>query len=433
MAKPIPEDSIAQVKQAADIVSVVSDVVALKRSGKNYQGLCPFHSEKTPSFTVSPEKQMYYCFGCQNGGNVFRFLMEHEGLSFPEAVRKLAVRYGVPLPDRDLSPEEKRQRTEREALLQVNKEAAAFYRERLRRPAVGDRAMAYLRQRGYSDIIIDRFSLGYAPAGWDHLIRHLQRRRIPRNRMEKAGLVIPRKSGSGVYDRFRDRVIFPIHDTVGQVVAFGGRVLDDTMPKYLNSPETPIYRKRKVLYGAHLARTASRASGSVFVVEGYLDLMTLHQFGFENAVATLGTALTPDHVRILRGLVGEEGQVTLVYDSDDAGIKAARRSIAVFDRGFVDAHILVLPPGHDPDTFLNREGRQAFEKQVEKAQPMISFVIDSAVERHGATPKGKARIVREVQSVLASVQDRVERSLYTKELAERIGVRESDIVVEMRR
>jgi DNA primase len=216
-------------------------------------------------------------------------------------------------------------------------------------------------------------------------------------------------------------------------VAFGGRVLDDTMPKYLNSPETPVYRKRKVLYGAHLARAASRANGSVFVVEGYLDLMALHQFGFENAVATLGTALTPDHVRILRGLVGEEGRVTLVYDSDDAGIQAAGRSIAVFDRGYVDAHILVLPTGHDPDTFLNREGRKAFKKQVEKAQPMISFVIARAVERHGATPKGKARIVREVKPALASVRDRVERSLYAKELAERIGVPESDIVVEMQR
>lgn len=432
MAK-LPEDKIAQVRQAADIVEIVSESVVLKRSGKNYQGLCPFHTEKTPSFTVSPDKQIYYCFGCQSGGNVFRFLMNHEGLSFPEAVRKVAVRYGVPLPEPRMSPEQKRRWTEREALLRVNREAAAYFRQQLRRPQSGDAALAYLRGRGFSDTVIDRFELGYAPPGWDRLIGHLARRRFSRELMEKAGLVIPRKSGTGFYDRFRDRVIFPIHDTGGQVVGFGGRVRDDTVPKYLNSPETPVYRKRRVLYGAHLARSACRAAGRVFVVEGYLDLLALHQFGFQDAVATLGTALTAEHVHTLRGLVGEEGRVILVYDSDDAGIEAARRSIAVFDRGYVDAHILVLPAGHDPDTFLHREGGEAFEKQVEEAHPMIPFVISSAVQRHGTTPKGKTRIVREVQPVISSVQDRVERSLYIKELAERIGVREADLFAELRR
>ena len=432
MADFIPEEKISEIRNAADIVEIISEAVVLKKTGRNFVGLCPFHAEKTPSFSVNPEKRIFYCFGCATGGSVFTFLMKHQGMTFPEAVQAVAQRCGIELPRREMTPVERRRASEREILLVVNRKAMAFYSGILKHPAAGRKARAYLEKRGFAAAIVDRFALGYAPEGWDALIRHLGAGRERLQLLEKAGLVIPRKTGSGCYDRFRDRIIFPIRNAARQVIAFGGRVLDDGLPKYLNSPETPIYTKGRSLYGIDLAREHCRKSETVFVVEGYFDLLALHQHGIQNAVATLGTALTPEHVRVLRGCIGENGTVVLVYDSDAAGIKAAQRSIGVFEQGYAEARICVLPPGHDPDSFIFEFGAAAFQKAAAEARGIMPFLMEAAVTRHGLSVDGKVQIVSELSSVIAAIQDPMARSLYIKDLAERIGVDESAILERVR-
>ncbi|MCG6906992.1 MAG: DNA primase [Desulfobacteraceae bacterium] len=432
MADFIPEEKISEIRNAADIVEIISEAVVLKKTGRNFVGLCPFHAEKTPSFSVNPEKQIFYCFGCATGGSVFTFLMKHQGMTFPEAVKAVAQRCGIELPRREMTPVERRRASEREILLGVNRKAMAFYSGILKHPAAGRKARAYLEKRGFKAAVVDQFELGCAPEGWDALIRHLGGGRERLQLLEKAGLVIPRKSGSGCYDRFRDRIIFPIRNAARQVIAFGGRVLDDGLPKYLNSPETPIYTKGRSLYGIDLAREHCRKSETVFVVEGYFDLLALHQHGIQNAVATLGTALTPEHVRVLRGCIGENGTVVLVYDSDAAGIKAAQRSIGVFEQGYAEARICVLPPGHDPDSFIFEFGAAAFQKAAAEARGIMPFLMEAAVTRHGLSVDGKVQIVSELSAAIAAIQDPMARSLYIKDLAERIGVDESAILERVR-
>jgi DNA primase len=432
LTRTIPEDTIRRVKNTANIVDVVGDTVALKRSGRNYLGLCPFHVEKTPSFTVSPDKQIFYCFGCQTGGNVFSYVMQADGISFPEAVRVVAGRYGIEVPDEHLSAEQKRQLSEREKLLRVNQLAVTFFRESLLDPQVGQRALTYLLGRGMTRKIIDSHQLGYAPDGWDGLLGFMNQKRVPWELLTKTGLVIPRKDRSGCYDRFRDRVMFPIFDMHQQVIGFGGRVMGDGLPKYLNSPESSVYNKSRSLYGIDKARPEARKSGTVFLVEGYFDALALHLYGISNAVATLGTSLTGDHVQLLKGMVGPTGTVTLVYDSDQAGIKAARRSIAIFEQGFLEARILILPQGYDPDDYLREHGPDDFQKAAEKASGMMTFLIDSAIQQHGLTLEGKVKVVAEVQESLAAVQDSVARALNIKQLAERLDIDETVIMEKVR-
>jgi DNA primase len=432
LAAFIPEDKISSIKNAADIVDIVSESVALRQSGRNYLGLCPFHSEKTPSFTVSPDKQIYYCFGCGAGGNVFSFLMKHRGLSFPEAARTLAGRYGIDLPTRNLSPYEKKKLTERETILNLNGEAMDFYRHCLKTGENGKRAVTYLLKRGLTRQTIDRFKLGYAPDGWDHLLRRLKSRKQSIEMALSAGLIIPRKKGSGHYDRFRNRIVFPIFNGQNQIVGFGGRVMDDGLPKYLNSPETPVYHKSRSLYGLNWARQRSREKQAIFIVEGYFDLIAMHQFGIENTVATLGTSLTADHVQLLKGCVGEGGHAVLVYDSDQAGIKAARRSVDVFQKGLLDSRILVLPEGHDPDSFLMDNGPDDFLNAAGQAAGMIAFMIQSAIDRYGLGINGKVRVVNELTPAILAVSDPIARSLQVKHLAERIGVDEAVLMQKMR-
>ena len=434
MANFIPEDKISEIKNAADIVDIVSEAVLLKKTGKNYVGLCPFHAEKTPSFTVSTDKQIFYCFGCGTGGNVFSFLMKQEGLSFPEAVRRLARRYSIDIPDKALSPEQKRQINERENLLGINREAMVFFNQVLLKGGAGRRAKAYLDQRGISDQTIDNFKLGYAPDGWDNLLNFFSKKRVVPATVEKVGLVVARKNKSGYYDRFRNRIIFPIFDGNRQVVGFGGRVLDDSLPKYLNSPETPVYNKSRSLYGIHRAKDKCRATGTVFIVEGYLDLLALHQHGIENCVATLGTALTAQQVRILSRFAG---RIVLVYDSDEAGLRSAVRCIETFWQEHVDfrrqdvfreekadTHIMVLPSGHDPDSYVFEYGPEAFLEAASKAPGIITFLMDCAIRKNGLSTEGKIRIIADMQAPLAAINDSVARALYIKQVAERIGIDE---------
>ncbi|MCF8069928.1 MAG: DNA primase [Desulfobacterales bacterium] len=429
MTAHISEDKIAEVKHAIDIVDVISEYVMLKKAGKNYTGLCPFHSEKTPSFSVSPEKQIFHCFGCGTGGNVFSFLMKNGGMSFPEAVKILARRCGVDIPDRRMTPEQKKIIGERDRLVEINKMAMAFYARTLNDGQRSTKAIEYIKKRGFEPDFIKKFNIGYAPAGWDNLLNFLANKQISLSLVERAGLIVSRENGSGFYDRFRDRIIFPIIDVNSRVIGFGGRVFGDELPKYLNSPETPLYNKRRSLFGLNAARQKCRSTGSVFIVEGYLDMLALYQHGIENVVATLGTALTPEHVRLLKGYAG---RAILVYDSDEAGINAARRSIPVFEKGFMDAQILVLPAGYDPDSYVFEFGRDAFEKAASGALGVISFLIDAAVKKYGLSTEGKIRIVSEMSPSLAVVDDAVARSLYIKELAEQIGIDELTVLDKVR-
>lgn len=426
MVDRIPEKTISEIRNASDIVDIVSEVVLLKRAGKNFIGLCPFHSEKTPSFTVSADKQIFYCFGCGAGGSVFTFLMKHEGFSFPEAVRMLGRRHGIAVEDHQLSPEDRQRMQEREGIFDVNEQAASFFRHMLLEKEEGRSALEYLRKRGMTRETIDRFSLGYAPDGWDGLTGYFAGRRIPAALLEKSGLVVPRKAGGGFYDRFRNRIVFPIAGVSSRIVGFGGRVMDDSLPKYLNSPETAVFNKRRSLYGLESARSCCRETGTVYVVEGYFDVLALSQAGISNVVATLGTALSAEHVRMLKGYVRE---IVLVYDSDQAGIRAALKSVETFRKENMDAKILVLPEGHDPDSFILKSGAQAFLETSRTARNMMDFLMEETVRKHGLSVEGKLRIIEDMQEPLGAVSDRMARSLYIRNLAEHIDVEDRKSVV----
>ena len=438
MSGQIPEAIIQEVRQAADIVEIVSEAVVLKQSGKNMVGLCPFHSEKTPSFNVNPGRQIFHCFGCGEGGDVFAFVMRHQGLNFPEAVKALAARYGIRLPAEGsgVSPGADM----RGRLRAVNQEAMVFFGRMLADPEQGAAARAYLQRRGLNADTIAAFHLGWAPAAWDRLIVHLRAGRFPLPLMEQAGLVVPRRSANGFYDRFRERIIFPILDVDGTVAGFGGRVIGDGLPKYLNSPETPLYNKRRCLYGLHQARQACRTSQAVFIVEGYLDLLALHQNGIRNAVATLGTALTVEQIILLKRFVGS-GEIILVFDGDAAGQKAAERTRPIFEQlhscfgagSFkgevgINTRIMELPEGQDPDDFLRTHGPDDFRARAASAKGMVAFLIDAALRQHGNTIEGRALAVGELAEPLRAVEDPVTRALYVKLLAERVGVEEAVIL-----
>jgi len=420
----IPEDKISEIKNTADIIDIISEVVILKKAGKNFLGLCPFHSEKTPSFTVSPDKQMFHCFGCGEGGNVFTFVMKNSGLSFPEAVGDLARRFGIGLPKKGLSPEDRKKLNEKDDLHAVLRQAATYYHEVLLKRPEGIKAKDYLKKRGLNANTVKDFEIGFAPDGWERLLKYFEARQTPHAVLEKAGLIVARKNQSGHYDRFRNRIIFPICDQSGQVVAFGGRVLDDALPKYLNSPESPVYNKSRCLYGLNRAKNACRETGTAFIVEGYLDLLALHLNGIVNGVATLGTALTPYHLRILKGFAQK---MILVFDSDAAGIKAAQRSIGVFMQEKVEGHVVVLPADHDPDSFLMEFGADAFREAAQKAPSLMAFLIDRSVEKHGLSIEGKVRILEDMQQPLSEVKDQVAQGLYFKDLSERLDIEETAI------
>lgn len=426
MSFRIPDEKINEIKNAADIVDVVSEFVILKKAGKNFVGLCPFHSEKTASFTVSPDKQIFHCFGCQEGGNIFSFLMKKDNLSYYEAINVLAKKYGIDLPENSA---DQKQQSERERLLEVNKLAMEYYSNILQKSDKGKKALKYLENRGVAYEIIKRFKLGYAPAGWNNITEFLSKKKISPLMIEKSGLAIGKKNNNGFYDRFRDRIIFPIFDVNLQVIGFGGRVLDDSLPKYLNSPETIIYNKRRSLYGLETAKTTCRKNGFVYIVEGYFDCIILHQFGFENTVAVLGTSLTSEHIGMLKGYVVK---IFLIFDSDEAGVKAITRSINLFTKENLDVRIIVLPSGYDPDLFLRSYGRDKLISASSKAISIIHFLIDSAVKKHGLTVEGKISIISDLSKQLSLIDDDVAMSLYVKELSERINVDEKPILLRIR-
>ncbi|MCD6272050.1 MAG: DNA primase [Deltaproteobacteria bacterium] len=432
MAQYISEEKISEIINASDIIEIISDVVLLKKAGREHMGLCPFHAEKTPSFTVNREKQLFYCHGCHEGGNVFNFLMKHNGLSFPDAARMLAGRYGIDIPDRQMSAGQKRRANERDYFIAINREAGDFFRRSLLKTDKGNKALSYLNKRGISQEVINDFRLGYAPDGWNNFVTYCLKNKKSLSLVEKTGLVIPKKESRGFYDRFRDRIIFPIIDINSRIIGFGGRVMDDSKPKYINSPETVLYNKSRSLYGINMAKDECRKTGIVYIVEGYFDLIALYQHGIKNVVATLGTAMTLEHLQLLKGFIGKNGRVLLVYDSDEAGLKAAQRSIEIFDKGYVDARILKLPDGYDPDSYIFNFGKESFLQASSRALAVIPFLIESAEKKYGLSTEGKIKIVTELSKILASVNDNLVRAIYIKELAERTGISEMAIMERIR-
>lgn len=416
-----------EVRQAADIVEVVGQFVQLRKAGQNYLGLCPFHSEKTPSFTVSPSKQMFHCFGCKKGGDVFTFWMAYHNVSFAQALQDLAERYHISLPEPTRTPGERKRLELRESLFKLNELAVDFYQRVLSDSRAGDPGKAYFRHRGLHPETVAGFKLGYAPDRWDGLSRFLQNRGVDMDHAVQAGLVISRKQG-GWYDRFRGRVVFPIFTATQRIAGFGARVLDDGLPKYLNTPETPVFRKGELLYGLHAGGTAIRQSRRAVVVEGYTDVLALHQCGFPEAVATLGTALTREHVRRLKGYAEE---VVVVFDSDEAGRTAALKSLPFFLAEGLACRTLILPEGEDPDSYVNQNGLERFLERLEHALPVFDYFIDTSLSVAGDGIEARAAALRDILSVLAGLEDKARMSLYVQRLADRTGIPEAVVLKEL--
>ncbi len=415
-----------EIRRRVDIVDLVGSHATLKKSGRYYKGLCPFHQEKTPSFHVDPERGLYHCFGCGVGGDIFDFVMRTANMSFTEAAQDLARRAGVQI---ETSPEAEKRASEREQLLRALDGAREYFGTMLAGPQ-GERARQYLSQRGLSDEIVARFRLGYAPPGWDGLLTALVAKRYPVAVLEQAGLVTARSGGDGHFDMFRDRLMFPIFDLQDRVVAFGGRALADAEPKYLNSKETPAFAKGRLLYALSQARESIREQGEVLVVEGYMDAITCHQFGFTHAVASLGTALTADQVGLLRRFAP---RVAFVYDSDRAGQTATERGLALCEEAELAARVAVLPAGADPDAFLKKHGAEAFGRLVSGALPMFEYNVEMASRRHDpASREGKLALIDEVLTVIQSVANPVRTAEYLRALAERFDLPEDALRQRLR-
>jgi DNA primase len=421
----IPDDKVQEVRERATILDVVADYVSLRKAGANYLGLCPFHGEKTPSFNVNPGRAIFHCFGCGIGGNVFSFIMKMEGLSFPEAVKFLAKRVGVTIEERPPTPQEKRRLDEKEALYRITEMAVRFYRRILSEDKAGEPGRSYLERRGVDVATAEAYLLGFAPDKWDALTRYLEQQKAPIETAEKLGLVRKRESG-GYYDMFRNRLLFTIADPYGKPVGFGGRVLDDTLPKYINSPESPIYHKSETLFGVDLAKQAMREQRAAIIVEGYFDHLALYQAGVRHAVATCGTSLTSGHLKLLQRYAGK---VCTLFDSDSAGKKATFRAMELFLEGGLPASVVELPAGEDPDSFIRKEGNDTFAARVAKARPIFDFFIHDLIASHDTgSVEGKVKVVEDIAPYLRKISNVVERDLYLREIARLLGVNERTLL-----
>jgi|LakMenEpi03Aug12_release.lakeMendotaPanAssembly.Ray.scaffolds.fasta_scaffold151825_2 DNA primase len=416
----IPQSFIADLLNRIDIVEVVGRHVTLKKAGANFQGLCPFHNEKSPSFSVSPTKQFYHCFGCGAHGSAISFLMEHSGLAYVDAIEELARSAGLTVPREERRPQDLAKQQQAIALSEVMSPAADWYKQQLK---LNTRAIDYLKGRGLSGEIAKRFNLGYAPESWQGLeaVFGAYSQDSIANVLVEAGLII--QSEAKRYDRFRDRIMFPIRNPKGQVIAFGGRILDAGEPKYLNSPETPLFSKGNTLYGLFEARQAIRDKGCVIVCEGYMDVVALAQLGFANGVATLGTACTANHVR---ALMRQTDRIIFSFDGDAAGQRAAKRALEACLPMMADdkeIKFLFLPTEHDPDSFVRERGAPAFEEAIRQAMPLSSFLIQVANEGHDwNTPEGRAQTQHAAKPLLLSMPAIALRAQLIRELAQRVGI-----------
>ena len=405
------KSQVERVKTGSDIVAVVSEYVHLNKKGKSFWGLCPFHSEKTPSFHVDPDKQIFRCFGCNKGGDVFSFVMEKKGLSFAEALTELALKAGI-----TLEKEKRQSSSEKKIYYDANRAAMAFFEQQLA-SSRGEDARRYLSGRGITEETIRIFHIGFAPDSWDSLSTYLKGKGISHSAAEKAGLTAPRKSG-GFYDRFRGRVMFPIIDLTGEVIGFGGRVMGGGEPKYLNTPESPIFEKKRVLYNLHASRNQVRQGGAV-VVEGYMDVVSLANAGFSSAVATLGTALGEDHVRLLRRFTDD---ITLVFDGDSAGRNAMVRALEPFLASDIIPRVVILPQGKDPDD-IAREGIGIWNSFLSSAQDIWDLMFHESFSRYDPSKiRGQNAILKELAPMFARLHDNSMRDLLTQRLAVKLGV-----------
>ena len=428
----IPQEILDEIAAKCDIVSVVGEYVPLKRTGANYSGLCPFHNEKTPSFTVSPAKQIFYCFGCGEGGNVFKFMMKIENLTFPEAVAKLAAKAGVRLPEKEMSKSEKIRLARLQRLYKINDLTARYYQKVLWESKAGKAYLDYLLKRGMNKEIIEKFSLGATPAGWDGLSRFLAAKGVQEQEMLDLGLASKSKDGQRLFDRFRERVMFPIRDDKGRVIAFGGRLNspEAKAQKYMNSPDTPLFHKSKVLYGLDLAKNAIRAQDAAILVEGYMDVIACHQYGIANVVAPLGTAFTAEQAKLI---MRHSYQVYVSFDGDAAGEKAAMRSLDIFSSLGLNVHVLTLPNGRDPDEYLREFGQVAFLKELKDAPEYLMYKTTRLLEKININDiNGKSKVVQGLVGDLRKIKSPVALESAVSMIARKLQVSEQTIMQELR-
>jgi len=409
------ERLLEEIKTRIDIVDFISEYVQLKKSGQNFKALCPFHSEKTPSFMVNPSKQIFHCFGCGVGGDVVSFLMKHENIPFNEALHNIAKKAGIDLREFKF---DKEHTEKRDRILQINREAMNYFIKNLKGSEV---AKTYLRKRGIEEDSLKGFSIGYATAEREGLIKHVKKMGYSDSVIKEAGLAVSYEKGSR--DIFRERIIFPIFNNQGDTVAFGGRVLDDSLPKYLNSPETGVFKKGETLFGLNLAKEEIRRKGYSLIVEGYLDTIVCHQYGFKNTVAPLGTALTSKQLQRLKPLTG---RIVLVFDNDDAGVAAAKRSLTILFENNFRAKVLLLPEGEDPDSFLRKEGSQPFKKMLSNAMSVIEFLVVTS-------KSDKIDTVREALEMISNINDLIIADELLVELSDRTRINETALRGELKK
>lgn len=426
----IPAETVQQVQQTADIVEVVSDFVALKKRGANYIACCPFHNEKTPSFNVNPVRGIYKCFGCGKAGDSVRFVMDIEGIGFPEAIRFLAKKYGIEIKETELTPDDIREQNERESLYIALNFAKNYYQNQLFDSEDGRAiGLSYFKERGFIEKTIREFELGYSPNGWDTFSQVALKQGFTLDILEKAGLTIKREDGR-LMDRFRTRVIFPIHNLSGKPIAFGARILtnDKNQPKYLNSPETEVYHKSNVLYGISQAKQAIRQEDVCYLVEGYTDVLSLHQAGIHNVVASSGTSLTLEQIK----LIGRFTQnVTVLYDGDAAGIKASLRGTDMILEEGLNVKVVVFPDGDDPDSFVRKVGGEGFKNHLQAhANDFITFKAELFIKEAGADPFKRAEIIREMVESISKIPDSIKRTVFFQKTAQLMGIDEGVLIAE---
>jgi DNA primase len=413
---PVEPGLVGEIQAKVDLLAYVSQYVTLRKRGREYVGLCPFHSEKTPSFSLNAEKQVWHCYGCDAGGDLIKFVQRYENVDFLSALRMLAARAGVTI---DESPDARRRRSEREAIYEANAVAQAHFAARLRADAG---ARQYLHRRGIADETAEKFGIGYADDAWDGCVAALRKAGVDLGLAERAGLVRARPQGDGYYDFFRDRLMLPIYNLTGEVIAFGGRTLGDETPKYINTSNTSAYTKGRHVYALNLARRAASSEGALIVVEGYLDAIALHQAGFTNAVASLGTAFTPEQARELRRVATN---IFLCFDGDAAGVAATSRSIDMLAEEGLSVEVVALPAGQDPDEFVRENGRDAFAAQLRSSVPWKEFKLESAFRRSEAKFASKPELVKEMMAIVGQERDPIVRDQYVKTIARRLDVSES--------
>ncbi|MGA0557740.1 DNA primase [Larkinella sp. VNQ87] len=429
----IPEETIDRIRQSADIIDVVSDYVSLKKRGQNWIACCPFHNEKTPSFNVSPVRQIYKCFGCGKAGDPVRFVMDIENIGYPEALRHLAKKYGIEIAEEQLTPDELIKQNERESLFIVLNFAKDFYHTHLLQTDEGQSiGLSYFRERGFLDNTVEAFELGYSPDQWDAFLQEASRRGYRPELLEKAGLILS-KEGGKTYDRFRGRVIFPIHNVAGRVIAFGARILktDKNQPKYINSPETEVYHKSQVLYGIFQAKNAIRQEDVCYLTEGYTDVISLHQAGIKNVVASSGTSLTIEQIRLISRFTQN---VTILYDGDAAGIKAALRGLDMVLEEGLNVSVATFPDGDDPDSYVRKVGAEAFRNHLgQHTSDFITFKTAMLLKDAGDNPFKRAEIISEIIQSISKIPDPIKRQVFFQKTARQLQVDEQTLISESNR